>query len=122
MTLSVKILTFMGYLVDEVVPKQCTLHNMGNSGVKMRWLELPVWTAPEDPLAHPYLRGTSVSRHTFTEELARNAAVGMDMSRKQGILGQDPDVSVARSARGGLCVTPADVQSCRISISELGCL
>ena len=58
------------------------LHNMGNWSVKMRGLEIPVTTAPEDPLAHPYLRGTSVSRHTFTEELARKAAMSMDMSRK----------------------------------------
>ena len=57
MTLSVKILTLMGSLVDEVVPKQYTIHNTGNWRVKMRWLELPFSTAPEDPLAHHTYEG-----------------------------------------------------------------
>ena len=76
----------------------------------MRWLELPFSTAPEDPLAHPYLRRTSISHHTFTEELALKAAMSMDMSRKHGVLCQESDARVARSARGESSVTPADVQ------------
>ena len=92
MTLSVEIQTFMASQVDKVVQTSLLLHKTENwSAVKSLLAEV-LSKGPEVPLAHPYLRGTSISRYLLTEKLAPNVSATQYPPRKHGTLRQESDV------------------------------
>ena len=74
----------MASQVDKVVPKH-----------RISFVRMPaevLLKGPEVPLAHPHLRGTSISHYTLTEKLAPNVTAMKYPSRKHGTLCQESDV------------------------------
>ena len=92
MTLSVEIQTFMASQVDKVVPKHHFSFTRRKIGMRKSLLAEVLSKGPEVPLAHPYLRGTSLSRYLLTEKLAPNVTATQYPPRKHGTLRQESDV------------------------------